>query len=768
MDSKMKRSRIFQGLSFLALAPLCFAQSALEGFVPIKGGTFHSGDVAKDKNRALVRVEDFEMLDHEVTNLEYKRFIDETGYRAPLHWKDGHIPPGKENHPVIFVNITDADRYLRWLTEKDKRIYRLPTGVEFEYAARGGAVDKLYPWGNDEPKGKANFDVANNRRFDQWQDFLEPVKRGRPNGYGLYDMAGNVWEMLRDSPDPAVAQYIYRFEDTSQSDNIMGGTVTGGSWARGAEYLRCGYRLYFPMGNRHPDLGFRPLREPEGADWKIQPRKLAAVSIGNGQVFLSWALLKTDNAATRFNLYRIHQGNHAGFLVNEKPIGGSTSFVDTGLKTGRYAYYVRSVSQQGEEGRRSERIGVTVSDKTNSVVTTFKPVYKKGELVPVFGDLDGDGVLDCVIRLDNGNREMSQDAGLPVSLEAFTSYGRPLWRKDVCYHDHCFGNANNVPFNVWDMDGDGKAEVITRLQIGDEVYVAILDGLTGRLKHKTPWPEMVSDFVLSSTRIQLSIAYLDGVHPAVITQTGIYENEVLNAYDTRLNRLWQFNSDGETSGSGGHKVEVADVDGDGRQEVFDGTTCLRPDGTVRWSIYKMHPDVVSIQDFLPNRPGLEVFYLIESSVHAGAYMVDARSGEIIWKVNRESDPRWDHGHSGTTADIWDGSPGVECLGNRTRSGHLVLYSADGRVLLEPFPGLETVEWDGDVTRELLLKQGQNIGNFDGKTIVEVPGVHPNPVADSQFIMAADLYGDFRDELVLLITTEEGAKAIAVVTSTDSN
>jgi hypothetical protein len=180
----------------------------------------------------------------------------------------------------------------------------------------------------------------------------------------------------------------------------------------------------------------------------------------------------------------------------------------------------------------------------------------------------------------------------------------------------------------------------------------------------------------------------------------------------------------------------------------------------------MHPDVVSIQDFLPDRPGLEVFYLIESSVHAGAYMVDARSGKIIWQLNRESDSRWDHGHSGTTADIWDGSPGVECIGNRTRSGHLVLYSADGRVLLEPFPALETVEWDGDPTRELLLNQGRSLGNFDGKSIVEVPGVQPNPIPDSQFLMAADLYGDFRDELVLLTTTADGAQAITVVAATD--
>ena len=153
-------------------------------------------------------------------------------------------------------------------------------------------------------------------------------------------------------------------------------------------------------------------------------------------------------------------------------------------------------------------------------------------------------------------------------------------------------------------------------------------------------------------------------------------------------------------------------------------------------------------------------------LHAGAYMVDASSGEIIWKFNRESDPRWTHSHSGTTADIWSGSPGIECWCNRTRSGHLVLFSADGRVLLEPFLAYWTVEWDGDMTRELLIDHGRKIGNFDGKEIIEVPGVHPNPIPDSRLIMVADLYGDFRDELVLLSTTEEGAKTITVVTSTE--
>jgi len=471
----------------------------------------------------------------------------------------------------------------------------------------------------------------------------------------------------------------------------------------------------------------------------------------------------------RFLVYRATARNHAGFAATPEPISGGSNFIDSGLKAGvRYHYYIRPVDRNGNPGPRSEWVGVTVTQEANPVLAAFKPIHHRGSLTPIFGDLDGDGTLDCVIRLSNGNHEMSQDPGVPVQLEAFTSYGRSLWRKDVCYHDHCYGSANNVPFNVWDMDGDGRAEVITRLQIGDSVFVAILDGMSGRLKAKAPWPKMVSDHQKSSTRIHLSVAYLDGKNPAVVTQTGLYENEVFVAYDNHLRELWRFNSFAETSGSGGHKIEVADVDGDGRQEVFDGTTCINHDGTLRWSIYRQHPDIVSIHDYLPERPGPEVFYIVESSVHAGAYMVDAGSGEIIWKVNREDDPRWTHGHSGWTSDIWDGSPGIECISNR--AGHsdrnYVLFSADGRVLLEPFPpGLWPVEWDGDPTRELLKDDGRIIGNFDGRQFVPVEGVQPNPIKDSRLLMTADLYGDFRDELVLVTDTDEGRKAILVVPAT---
>ncbi|MDA2928935.1 SUMF1/EgtB/PvdO family nonheme iron enzyme [Acidobacteria bacterium AH-259-O06] len=760
----MKVIRCLSSL-FLVSTTICLGQRpSLQDFVLIKGGTFRSGPVEHVKEHPLLRVEDFEMLDHPVTNRQYKLFIDATGHPSPSHWVDSKIPRGKEDHPVVFVNRADVREFLKWLTKKEGRIYRLPTTAEFEYASRGGRADTKYPWGHSDPKGRANFDANGWRRFDRWQDYLLAAKWGQKNGYGLFGMAGNVWQMTVTRSDPAIRRWMYRIEDP----DLLEGTIMGGSWARTAEFLQCGYRLGVSPGIRHPDVGFRPVRQPDGSDWGILPRRLGAVSRGDGQVFLSWALFKNDSPSTRFSIYRASARNHAGFLVSESPIEGTTSFLDTGLSVGkRYHYYVRPIDQSGKEGPRSQWVGVTVSDEPSSVLTSFSPLYKQGGLVPVFGDLNGDGTLDCVIRMDNGNREMSQDPGVPVQLEAFTSWGRSLWRRDVSDHDQCYGNANNVPFNVWDMDGDGKAEVITRLQIGDLVYLAILDGLTGQVKRKAPWLEMVSDTQKSSTRIHLSVAYLDGVHPGVVTQTGLYENEVFAAYDAQLNKLWQFESFYETSGSGGHKIEVADVDGDGKQEVFDGTTCLNADGTLRWSIFRQHPDIVSIHDYLPDRPGLEVFYIVESSVHAGVYMVDANSGQVIWKVNREDDPRWTHGHSGWTADIWDGSSGMECVSNR--AGHndrdFVLFSADGRILLEHFPaGYTPLEWDGDRTRELLLGNGQKIGKFNGKEIVPLPGQKPNPFVDSQLLMVADLYGDFRDELVLTRKGKDGRRVVAVITA----
>ncbi len=739
-----------------------------DGFVPIRGGVFLSGDrVTRQGKLTPARLDDFEICDHPVTNAEYRLFVEATHPVAPVYWKNGQPPAGMENHPVVLVNRYDVDAYLAWRTRKEDRIYRLPTDSEFEYAARGGLEQKLYPWGDEDPAGRANFDAEGKRPYDSWRSWLKPVRSFPPNGYGLYDMAGNVWHMVTAGVD--LGRSRFKFRIYSQTD--VEERIVGGSWARSTPYLRCGYGAGASPGIRHPDIGFRLVREPQKntAAFRIVPRRMVALPQGPGSVFLSWQLLPQDVPGTGFHVYRSVRRQDAGFRLTTAPIGDATCWLDTQVPKGVLHYYrVRPVHAQGTEGPPSEWVGTQTGEPTG-MVRRFSPAPRKTGGAPVFGDLDGDGQLDLVLRLDNGNVEMSQDPGVPVEIEAFLGDGRYLWRRALVWHDYCFGSASDVPVNIYDLDGDGKAEVIARLQEGEQVFLAVLEGLTGRVLRKTPWPPMLTDFAKSSTRIHLSIARLDGKNPAIVTQTGLYENELFVAFDGRLNKLWEFRSTAETNGSGSHHIDIADVDGDGRDEVFDGTTCLNSDGTLRWSIYRLHPDIVAVRDFLPEHPGLEVYYVVESNIHAGVYMVDASSGRILWKINREDDPRWTHGHAGWAADIWDGSPGIELFASR--DGHEIkdtlLLSAAGKILIQPFPNLYTpVEWDGDPTREMMIRDGSMVGNFDGRTVVPITGAIPNEGTASRVAMVADLCGDFRDEIVLVGGTPEGGLSVTIRTPTE--
>src|SRR5260370_21554983 len=111
---------------------VCLLMSGLAqaaDWVLIKGGVLRPG----------IRLDDFEMSDHPVTNSEYKKFVDDARYAAPPYWDHGRIPAGMEDWPVVFVSrYHDVARYLKWRIAKEGRIYRLPTMSEFEYAARAG------------------------------------------------------------------------------------------------------------------------------------------------------------------------------------------------------------------------------------------------------------------------------------------------------------------------------------------------------------------------------------------------------------------------------------------------------------------------------------------------------------------------------------------------------------------------------------------------------------------------------------------------------
>jgi len=134
-----------------------------------------------------VYLDAFYMDVHEVTNSQYKKFIDATGYKTPSYWSDTR--DNQPNYPVVGVDWNDAVAYAEFAGK------RLPTEDEWEKAARGGLIGKQYPCGDTITHDDANFDGTGGK--DIWNG-TSPIGRFKPNGYGLYDMAGNVSEWCAD------------------------------------------------------------------------------------------------------------------------------------------------------------------------------------------------------------------------------------------------------------------------------------------------------------------------------------------------------------------------------------------------------------------------------------------------------------------------------------------------------------------------------------------------------------------------------------------
>ncbi|MDP7000144.1 MAG: formylglycine-generating enzyme family protein, partial [Candidatus Poribacteria bacterium] len=158
--------------------------------VLIPAGSFMMGSDAgesDEKPEHRVELDGFYMDAYEVTVGQFRRFVNQSGYRYEGDWdKVAKYSPG-DNYPMIYVSWNDATAYAEWTGK------RLPTEAEWEYAARGGLKGKRYLWGDEIDKTKAHYASWNNGRGT-----TKVVGSFEANGYGLYDMAGNVWEWCAD------------------------------------------------------------------------------------------------------------------------------------------------------------------------------------------------------------------------------------------------------------------------------------------------------------------------------------------------------------------------------------------------------------------------------------------------------------------------------------------------------------------------------------------------------------------------------------------
>jgi len=194
-------------------------------------------DDGRDEERPVhrVTVAPFLLCRYQVTNEDYARF-------RPFAFDD----PRK---PATSVSWFDAVEYCEWLSAEWRAPVRLPTEAEWEFAARGGAEQQLFPWGNDPPQ-------LRDRYAERWLESPEPVGTSPPNGYGLFDMCENVHEWCSDWYDARYYDYSPRANPRGPKSGTRRAS-RGGAWRHHIKIARCAARSSIPPEFRYADYGFR-------------------------------------------------------------------------------------------------------------------------------------------------------------------------------------------------------------------------------------------------------------------------------------------------------------------------------------------------------------------------------------------------------------------------------------------------------------------------------------------------------------------------------
>ena len=242
------------------------AQETLEAqsirFRLIPGGWYFVGSPPNETGRYAdeaashkVNLKPFYISATEITNAQYARFLKATGHKTPLYWEDQNL--NGPNQPVVGVTWHDAAAFCRWLTKVTGAPHELPTENQWEAAARGGLVAQPYPWGDQAPDAggvfRANFrtSLPGATGFS----FTAPVGSFPANGYGLFDMAGNVSEWCQDRYVPLPTGGPFK-------PGVLR-LLKGGSWIAGPRDLRPAARQSAPPQYADGYIGFRVVRLPQ-------------------------------------------------------------------------------------------------------------------------------------------------------------------------------------------------------------------------------------------------------------------------------------------------------------------------------------------------------------------------------------------------------------------------------------------------------------------------------------------------------------------------
>lgn len=549
-------------------------------------------------------------------------------------------------------------------------------------------------------------------------------------------------------------------------------------------------------------------------------RGVVAVSDGDS-VTVSWRYLSEDKIGTGFNVYC------NGEKLNSVPITESTFYrAPKPQGAGKLNFEVVAVGERGENEGKSGRY-VVDADKMERNYLSIPLERPEGGTAPdgrrysyhandaSVGDVDGDGEFEIVLKWEPSNAHDNAHDGYTgnVIFDCYRLSGEMLWRIDLGRNIRA--GAHYTQFMVFDLNGDGRAEVVMKTAdgttdgtgtcIGDPTadyrhkaqdsgkvwgkemgkpvraigriltgpeYLTVFDGLTGKALHTVDYvpqrgrlEDWGDSYANRSDRYLACVAYLDGRKASVVMCRGYYTRSVLAAWDwdgKELKQRWVFDTNDSRwasyAGQGNHNLRVADVDGDGCDEITYGSMAVDNDGTGLYNTGMGHGDAIHQYAFYPDSEKLQIWDVHENR-RDGSDFRDAATGEVIYKIPSDTDVG-----RGMAADVDPNNYGLEMWslatgGIRNVKGELVRENAR-------IPVNSAVWWDGDLLREMLdasaiMKYDYERGECE--TLLNFkPECTFNNGTKNNPCLSADIIGDWREE-VIVRTNDSGELRIYTTT-----
>ena len=526
-------------------------------------------------------------------------------------------------------------------------------------------------------------------------------------------------------------------------------------------------------------------------------RGVCAVNTGSGML-VSWRFLENVDDNAVFNLYR------DGELIYTSENGKSTCNLDkNGKNTSSYRVDTLSGGKvvSSDDCRlisNNSYFDIPLQPPTASGIT-----YRPNDMS--VGDIDGDGQYELFLKWDPNNSQDNSKGGVTgnVYIDCIRLDGTRVWRIDL--GKNIRAGAHYTQFYVADFDLDGIAEMTCKTAdgtvdgtgkvIGDASkdyrnsdgyilsgpeYYTLFDGATGaaldpidyepQRGEVSKWGDNYGNRV---DRFWGSVMYADGVHPCVVTGRGYYTRMTAACYgveNKKLVKKWLFDTGNNSSAAGysdgNHNSMPADVDGDGKQEIITGATCIDDNGKALWCTNLGHGDAMHLSDFDPAKSGQELWVCHEDKSSGwGVSLIEAKTGKIIF----HQDGTKDTGRCGA-GNVTALNPGSEFWGPYT-GGTL---NSSGNKVGSKTPAMNfLIYWDGDLERELLDGKDNapatisKLTALDAtKDLLTTDGCATNNSTKANPCLSADIFGDWREELIVRKSTNDGVRIYCTPYATD--